>query len=136
MIKQLIFSKSDNFFLQMVRYSFAGGVAFILDFSLLVVLTEWAGINYLVSAVIGFTVGIITVFIISTYWVFPVRTYASRKKEFFIFAIIGIIGLGFNELFIWFFTEVTNYYYLVSKLIATAMVYLWNFLARKYFLYN
>ncbi len=136
MFKNLIFSKSENFFLQMIRYSFAGGVAFVVDFSILVTLTEWVGLNYLLSAIIGFTVGIVTVYLISTYWVFPVRTIKNRHKEFVVFSIIGIVGLCFNELFLWLFTEYARMYYMISKLLATGLVYFWNFLARKYILFN
>ncbi|MFQ6003571.1 MAG: GtrA family protein, partial [Candidatus Zixiibacteriota bacterium] len=59
-----------------------------------------------------------------------------RWAELFIFSLIGIVGLGFNELFIWFFTEKVHLYYLLSKIVSTFFVYLWNFFARKYILFR
>ncbi len=136
MLEQLIRTRTDNFYVQMIRYSVSGGLAFMVDVALLVMLTEMAGLNYLLSAVIGFIAGLITVYYLSSKWVFSTRAYASRKKEFLVFSLIGFVGLGFNELFLWIFTEYGHFFYLISKVFATVLVYLWNFLARKYIVYN
>jgi len=53
-----------------------------------------------------------------------------------IFALVGGIGLGLNEVFLWLFTEMFAYHYLVSKLFSTGFVYLWNFAARKILLFR
>jgi putative flippase GtrA len=68
--------------------------------------------------------------------VFNKRKLDNLTFEFGIFAIIGIVGLGLNELFIWFFTAELNFYYLISKILAAALILFWNFFARKYTLYN
>jgi putative flippase GtrA len=48
----------------------------------------------------------------------------------------GVVGLGFNDLFMWIFTDRCGIYYLLSKVITTAIVYFWNFFARKYILFK
>ena len=136
MIKKLIKNKTDNTLIQLFRYTFVGGIAFGVDFSLLFLLTEFAGIHYLLSAAISFSVGLVTNYILSIIWVFKTRNISNRYLEFIIFGIIGIVGLGMNELIIWSFTEYLHFYYLVSKIVSTVVVYLWNFFARKYILYN
>ena len=136
MIKELIKNKTDNTLIQLFRYTFVGGIAFGVDFSLLFLLTEFAGIHYLLSAAISFSVGLVTNYILSIIWVFKTRNISNRYLEFIIFGIIGIVGLGMNELIIWSFTEYLHFYYLVSKIVSTVVVYLWNFFARKYILYN
>jgi putative flippase GtrA len=136
MIKKLIKNKTDNTLIQLFRYTFVGGIAFGVDFSLLFLLTEFAGIHYLLSAAISFSVGLVTNYILSIIWVFKTRNISNRYLEFIIFGIIGIVGLGMNELIIWSFTEYLHFYYLVSKIVSTLVVYLWNFFARKYILYN
>jgi putative flippase GtrA len=47
-----------------------------------------------------------------------------------------VVGLGLNHFFMWFFTEQVGLLYLISKLISAVLVYLWNFLVRKYALFN
>ena len=136
MIEKFIKDKTDNTLIQLFRYTFVGTIAFGVDFGLLFLLTEFAGIHYLLSAAISFSFGLATNYILSITWVFNTRNVSNKYLEFIIFGIIGIVGLGMNELIIWFSTERINLYYLHSKLISTVIVYFWNFLARKYILYN
>ena len=51
-------------------------------------------------------------------------------------AFIGLAGLGFNELFLWVFTSLMGWYYLLSKLAATPLIFLWNFFARRFTLFS
>jgi putative flippase GtrA len=136
MINKLFIKKTDNIFIQLFRYTFVGGVAFIADFGSLYLLTDLAGFYYLYSAAVAFAIGLTINYVFSILWVFKSRSVKNKSIEFMIFAIIGLVGLGMNELIIWFSTEQINIYYLHSKLISTAIVYFWNFLARKYILYK
>jgi len=52
MLDKLLTRKTDNTLVQLFRYSFVGGFAFLLDFGSLFALTEFVGLHYLVSAVI------------------------------------------------------------------------------------
>ena len=136
MINRLFIKRTDNIFIQLFRYTFVGGVAFIADFGSLYLLTDLAGVYYLYSAAIAFVIGLTINYVFSILWVFKSRSVKNKSIEFMIFAIIGLVGLGMNELIIWFSTERLSIYYLHSKLISTAIVYFWNFLARKYILYK
>lgn len=135
-IKALFLEKSDKTSAQLIKYAFVGGCAYVVDFGMLFILTEYIKIHYLISAAVAFSLGLITNYTLSIIWVFSKRTLKNKKTEFIIFAVIGIFGLGFNELFIWFFTEVTGFYYLISKVISTVFVFFWNFFARKKMLFS
>lgn len=128
--------KTDNTYFQLIRYTFVGGLAFLVDFGTLYLLTEFFHLHYLLSAGIAFLLGLITNYLLSIRWVFTARSVRSKKVEFLVFAVIGLIGLGLNELFLWIFTDLLGIYYLLSKILTTIMVYLWNFFARKYILFN
>lgn len=128
--------KTSNTFIQLFRYGFVGGIAFLVDFVFLYCLTEFVGLPYLVSAAISFILGLVTNYLLSTVWVFNQRVVTNRSKEFIVFSVIGIIGLGFNELIMWFGSSVLPLYYLLSKIISTVFVFFWNFFARKYILFN
>ena len=135
-IHSVIKGKTDNTFIQLIRYTFVGGLAFVIDFGTLFILTEYLNIHYLISAGIAFISGLIINYLISTKWVFSKRSYKNRNLEFLLFAFIGMAGLGLNELFMWIFTDLLLIYYLVSKIITTVIVYFWNFFARKFLLFN
>ena len=135
-LQSIFIDKTNNTFLQLFRYTFVGGIAFLADFGTLFALTEFLNIHYLISAAIAFILGLTVNYFLSVKWVFNIRTVNNKLLEFWLFALIGIIGLGLNELFIWIFTDLLSIYYLLSKIITTAIVYFWNFLARKFFLFN
>ncbi len=136
LVDDLFINKTNNTLIQLFRYTFVGGIAFIIDFGSLFALTEFFHIHYLISAAIAFLFGLSTNYCLSILWVFDKRAVQSRWMEFFIFGFIGLIGLGLNELIIWFFTEKIHFHYLISKIVSTIVVYCWNFFVRKLTLFR
>ncbi|MFC2084971.1 GtrA family protein [Bacteroidota bacterium] len=136
MLDTLLKKKTDNIYIQMFRQVFVGGTAFLVDITFLYILTEFLHIYYLISATISFIFGSTTNYILSTAWVFQNRTLKSKWMEFTIFVIIGSIGLLLNLFFLWFFTEIFHIYYILSKVIATIIVFFWNFFVRRYILFR
>lgn len=135
-IDKLIKNQTDRTHIQFFRYIFVGGAAFIIDFVSLYVFTDIFGVYYLTSAAIAFILGLIANYILSISWVFNKRTLDNMWSEFTIFAVIGIIGLVLNEVIIWFFTGYVGLFYLLSKIIAAALILFWNFFARKFTLFK
>jgi len=128
--------KTDNTFFQLLRYTFVGGLAFLIDFGTLYILTEFAHLHYLLSAGIAFILGLLANYFLSIRWVFATRIVSDKKLEFIIFAVVGLVGLGLNELFLWIFTDLLDIHYLASKIFTAMLVYLWNFFARKRILFR
>ncbi len=126
---QILHSQATIF--QLIRYGFVGGVAFVADYASLYILTEWLGVQYLVSAAIAFIIGLTFNYILSNLIVFTTHRLNNRWLEFSIFAIIGVIGLGLNELIMYCACEMIGLHYMIAKLISTALVFFWNFFARK-----
>jgi putative flippase GtrA len=136
MIRKLLIDKTNNVFIQLLRYLFAGGVAFGVDMSILWLLTEHLHIHYLISTVISFLFGLITSYLISILWVFDEKRIQNRTIEITIFGIIGGVGLLLTSFFMWMFTSVLLIYYIYSKIITTAIVFIWNFIAKKKILFT
>jgi putative flippase GtrA len=134
--RKLLKNNTDKTHIQMFRYLFVGGGAFIVDFLSLFILTDFFGLYYLISAAIAFILGLIVNYFLSITWVFNKRKLKNRPLEFGMFGVIGIIGLGFNEVIIWFFTQDLQIYYLISKIFAAIFILFWNFFARKYILFR
>ena len=133
----LFVNTTDNVFVQLFRYLFVGGTAFLVDYGLLYVLTEYCGMHYLLSATLAFIAGLVVNYLISTKWVFRTGAPLTNKAaEFTVFALIGVVGLLLNNVLLYVFTDICLINYMISKLIATAVVTLWNFGARKFILFN
>jgi putative flippase GtrA len=111
-------------------------LSFAVDFGLLVLLTEAAGLHYLVSAGISFLLGTTVSYVLSVVWVFPSRRFSSRAVEYALFIAVGAVGLGLNEALLWVLTEPLAIFYMASKLIAAAIIFFWNFGARKLLLFR
>lgn len=136
MINKIFLQPTNNSLIQLFRYCFVGGFAFIVDAGGLFVLTEYAGIYYLLSATISFILGLVVNYLLSTAWIFKKSKLSNRWTEFLIYSVIGVVGLGLNTLFLWLFTDCLHIYYMLSKIITAALVMLWNFFARKIILFK
>ncbi len=134
-IRNIILDKNERKKLleQILKFGVVGVVAFLIDYSLLYVLTEFMSIHYMISSIISFLVSLIFNYIASIYWVFDVKQ-KQTFKEIIIFTILSVIGLGINQLVMYLMTDVGNIYYMFSKLVATAVVMVWNFVTRKIFI--
>ena len=136
LFNKLFKEETENTLIQQFRYGFVGGAAFLVDYGVLVLLTEVFGMHYLLSATISFILGLITNYLLSVVWVFNNRTLGNRWAEFTVFAIIGVIGLGLNALIMYVCTDKMGIHYMISKIISTVIVFFWNFFARKIVLFK
>lgn len=130
-MNKLFREATDNTIIQFFRYLFVGGIAAVVNIGMLYVFTDIMHINYIISNILSFTLGLFTNYILSKKFVFQGETSISKTKEFIIYAIIGVLGLGIDTFLVWLFTDVFKVYYMLSKLISTMIVFVWNFGARK-----
>jgi putative flippase GtrA len=132
----LFFLKTSSTKVQYVRSFVAGGLATVLDMTILFLLTEYAGLHYLLSAAAGFLFGVVILYIINVTWIFERKNKISRQQEFLLFGAISIVGLLCNEGIIFFVVDVLGLWYMIAKLISTVVVFSFNFILRKKILFS
>ena len=135
-LKALLKDKPDSLIGQLLRYAVVGGISFVVDYGSLWLLTEKAGVPYLWSAAIAFVLGLICNYLLSTAWVFGESRIKNAWGEFLAFAVIGVVGLGLNELIMYGCTDGLGFHYMLSKIVSTAIVFFWNFLARRFLVFK
>ena len=117
-------------FWEFFRFCMVGGVSLLMDYAILFALTEWAGIYYLYSSAISFSVTVVF-----NYWLCVIYVFKDAKKQTtrraIIFFSTGVVGLGLNQLCRWFFVDVAGLHYLIAKLGATVIVTAWNYLTKR-----
>lgn len=126
---------------QIVKFGLVGIIATLIDMGLLMFLKEAFGMDENVAAAISFSVSVIFNYIFSMKFVFERRDDMSRQREFIIFMILSIIGLGINVGIMYgmdgrmeFLRGIPFLYrweYMIRKVVATIVVLIWNFVSRK-----
>lgn len=125
---------NNMLFKQILKFVIVGGVAFIIDYFVIVICKELIDLNVLLSAFFGFVISVIYNYLASIKWVFDVSDKNSKTRNFIIFIIFSIIGLLFTELIMWVGTDIINISYLIVKIVTTFIVMIFNFFTRKFFL--
>ena len=119
---------------QILKFSVVGGSAFIIDYGILIIMTEVFRVDYLVSSGFSFTVSVVFNYIMSIKWVFNVEKTRNKKQEMLLFFLFSIIGLGINQIIMWIMVDKFGVFYMISKIGATIVVMIYNFITRKLFL--
>ena len=131
----MMLDKTDNTLVQLFRYCFVAVGAFVVDYGFYFLLSYLMGVQYLVAAFVGFVMGTSTNYLISKYMVFQGEPKSRASEVMLVFLISGV-GLLWLELGLYLLTDIYGVHYLASKLVMTAVVFLWNFFARKFFMYS
>lgn len=126
-----------KFVMDLTKYFGVSIVAAIVNIGMLYIFTDICCINYLISNILSFTLGLIVNYVLSKKYVLK-KCKLNKALEFIIYALIGITGLVIDSLILWIFTSKLKIYYMLSKIISTGATFIWNFLVRKmvYYIIN
>lgn len=145
--RELFLKPTSNGGIQFFRYVFVGGIATVVDWGLLYVFENLLRITFpgeimmtaskYIAAAIGFGGGLLVNYFLSRAFVFSAQSsrVKSHTAEFLGHALVGVIGLGLTELLI-FLGSLISAHYMIAKVAATVIVFFWNYLARKFFVYK
>lgn len=119
---------------QILKFGVVGIIATVIDFGVLYVLSQPLGLDPVLSAGISFCVSLVFNYVASMRYVFTHREDMSRSREFVIFLVLSLIGLAINEAIMAAGVAVLGSSALAvmgTKVLATAIVMVWNFVSRK-----
>ncbi len=125
------------------RYVLVGGLAFVADFVTLTGFHEWiiptVPYSLYIATLLGFVVGISINYVLSVSFVFlSVKKWGigRTRRDQFLFLLIGVVGLVMTELGMVLGVEVLSLHYQLVKIFLTGAVLVWNYGARKVFIFN
>lgn len=158
-IKITVNNESDNkkdegkkkLFAQIIKFGFVGGTSFVIDYLITLGVSALCrkafGMDVATAAAVGglfgFCISLIYNYFMSMKFVFERRDDMDRKKEFIIFTVLSVIGLGLNELILYFgvivcdkivpalVSDHPSLITTVVKMFATGVVMVYNFISRK-----
>ena len=118
---------------QLFKFGIVGFIAFLIDYSILYILTDFVGINYLISSTISFIVSLTFNYIASIKFVFDVG-HKQTTNDVILFIGLSVIGLGVNESIMYIGVDKLYINHMIVKIGATAIVMVYNFITRKIFI--
>lgn len=115
---------------QILSFGIVGVVAFLIDYGIMNILYTKLGCTLLIANTCGFIISTIVNYILSKKHVFDMKT----SNAFIKFTILSVLGLLINNMTM---SLCINYLILgtlVSKILATGICMVWNFVTKKAFL--
>jgi putative flippase GtrA len=118
-----------------MRYAVVGGVAFVIDLGLLLLLSQL--VPLVLANTIAFLVANAANFLIGHRWVF-----GSAGRDSDILAkyravlLISLAGVALNDAFVWIGVGLLHASVVMSKIAATLAVWGWNYWARVLWVYG
>ncbi len=119
---------------QFVLYLIVGGGATVVEWLAFFLITSYCKVEYLFATAIAF--------IFSTFanWIFGKLLLFREKQniagELLKVYAVSIAGLLMNLLIMWIAVEKIKIGKMISKIIATGIVFMWNFMVRKLVIYK
>lgn len=118
---------------QVIKFGIVGVIAALVDVGVLVALKELLSVDVLIASTVSFCASVVVNYLLSMTFVFKSKNQ-GRLKEFILFLLLSIGGLGLNQLILWIGVRFTSVYYLIVKFLAMVIVPVYNFVTRKIFL--
>lgn len=126
--------------IQFLSYFGIGGVAAIVEWITFFIMDR-IGLPYLLSTFIAFVVATYVNWFLGRKYTFRDSAYKDQKtKEIALVFLVSAIGLIFNLLLMYLFVDLIGMnegiWRTVAKIISTGIVFIWNFLSRKLWVYR
>ena len=126
---------------QFLSYFGVGGVSALVEWAVFSLLEYLFDMPYLLATILAFIFSTTTNWFLGRTFTFRESAYKEKRgKEIFLVFLVSAIGLGFNLLLMYLFVDVigmnTNLLKTVAKILSTGIVFIWNFLSRKLWIYK
>ena len=115
---------------QLIRFLCAGAVGVSLSYITLYGLTEWFGVWYMLSAVLGFFVNLTSNFILQRNWTFKSRS-KNVGRQFVQYTILYGALFSTNLIVLYVFTEYVGLWYIAAQLIASVVCTIISFFSSR-----
>lgn len=135
---------TDNELVKVLLYLFVGGTAALVEWALfyifLMEVLPCFGIVYgqaiLLATALAFSLSTLYHYFLGNVLVFNSGSKYERSKELSLVFLVSIIGLAFNLALMYIFADVFKWHPMVSKVLTSCIVVVWNYLSRKKWIFR
>ena len=122
--------------MKLVRYFFVGGAAAAVDIGIFTVAVKGFGLDWFFVALVSFLLATAVNYLLSIRYVFESGVRFKKQAEVSLVFLVSGIGLVINQSVLWLLIEPAGIDEVLSKLMATGTVFLWNYMARSRFIFK
>jgi putative flippase GtrA len=113
-------------FTKLIKFGVVGFSGLIIDFGITYLLKEKLRVNKYVANGLGFSVAVVSNFILNKWWTFE-NTEQDYLSQFLTFTTVAVVGLLINQGILCLLHEKGKLNFYFAKLLAIGAVTLWNF---------
>lgn len=125
----------EQFLLKFVKFGIVGAMGVVIDFGLTWYCKEKLRWNKYIANITGFSIAVINNYILNRLWTFK-STNPHWQTEFGKFALVSTMGLLLNNGCIYIFHQRLKLNFYTAKIIATGIVFIWNFTSNMFFTFH
>lgn len=122
--------------MKVIKYFFVGGVAAFFDISVFSIFTIYLGYPWIPVSIATFIIATLINYYLSINFVFISGEKFPVKQEILLVFLVSSIGIIINVLILWLLIEVFDFHLLLSKVISSGCVFLWNYLLRYKYIFS
>lgn len=119
---------------QFIHFTGVGAVSAIGHYGLLIALVQLGGADAVVASAAGALLGAVI-----NYWLNYRYTFRSRKQHaesVSKFAVVAVVGLLLNTLFMWIGVDLLGLHYLLAQVVTTGLLLVWSFTANRFWTFH
>ena len=118
------------------KYACVGGVCTILDLAVFAIFAKALNYHYVLVSSTGFALATLLNYLLCIRFVFQSGRRFSRRSEIVSLYVVSLIGLLLNQVVLVLFVEMFRTEMLLSKILATGAVFLWNYFSRSIYVFG
>lgn len=135
---------TDSEFIKLVLYLFVGGTAALVEWALFYIFINYVlnsfglGLTALtmLATSLAFCLSTLYHYFLGNVLVFDSGSRYERGKELSLVFLVSIMGLGFNLLLMYIFVTLLGWQPMLSKVLTSCIVVVWNYLSRKKWIFR
>ena len=121
--------------MQIIKYFFVGGTAAAVDIGLFSIFASYLGWPWIPVSIATFILATFTNYFLSIQFVFESGSRHKKHVEVIGVFIVSTLALLVNQLVLYVAIEIFHWHLVASKIIATGVVFFWNYYGRSKFVF-
>ena len=118
------------------KYVVSGGSSACANIGVLYLLTEYAHVHYLLSAVLAFIVAFFISFFLQKFWTFKDTRKEMMHRQMAWYLVLSLLNLLVNTLLIYILVEYVHLWYVAAAVVSGALLAISNFFVYKHVIFT